>query len=194
VPTTATPNILTDPGYLFWAPGLTAVPTMTALASKFTDAWPAAWISLGATEEGSQFSYQMSVEAITVAEFFDPIRYSTTGRTSSFAFNLADYTLANWKRAANGGTLSVVSGTTTTAINRFDFPDPGSEVRSAIGWESLDGTMRIIGRQAFNGGEITSAFRKAPAFSVIPCQFGFEVPTGDKPVALFSAGSSRALT
>lgn len=191
MPTTATPLILTDPGYLFWAPLSSAEPSNTVTGSKFTDAWPVAWISLGATEDGSQFSYQINVEAISVAEFFDPIAYRTTSRTSSFAFNLADYTLSNWKRAANGGAITVVSGTGATTLSKWEPPDPGSEVRAMIGWESLDGTMRIVGRQAINGAEISSAFRKAPAVAVIPCTFQFEVPSAAKPFTFYTAGTAR---
>src|SRR5512132_1029767 len=109
MPTVATPTILTDPGYLFWAPLATAEPTNTVAASKFTDAWAAAWIPLGATENGSALTYSSPVEPVNVAEFFDPIKYATTGRSGNFAFNLADYTLANWKRAMNGGTMTLVS-------------------------------------------------------------------------------------
>ena len=191
MPTTATPNVLTDPGFLFWAPLGSTEPTNTVVGSKFTDAWPVAWINLGATEEGSQFSYQTNVEAISVAEFFDPIKFATTGRTTNFAFNLADYTLSNWKRAGNGGALTIVSGTGTTQLNKYEFPTPGAEVRCMLGWESLDSTIRLVGRQALNGGEIASAFRKAPSFSVIPCSFNFEVPTSAQPVSFWSAGTLR---
>jgi hypothetical protein len=193
VPTTATPNILTDPGYLFWAPVTTAEPTNTVAGSKFTDSWPVAWISLGATEDGSTFSYQTTIEAVNVAEFFDPIKWATTGREGSFAFNLADYTLSNYKRAMNGGALTVVSGAGATQLNKFEPPDPGGEVRAMLGWESLDNTMRIIVRQAINGGNVESAFAKAPSYAVIPCEFQFEVPTGGaKPFTLYTAGTARA--
>ena len=191
MPTTATPNVLTDPGYLFWAPIGSTEPTNTVVGSKFTDTWPAAWLSLGATEEGSQFSYQINIEAITVAEFFDPISYRTTARSGSFAFNLADYTLTNWKRAANGGAVTVVSGTGATTLNKWEAPDPGSEVRAMLGWESLDSTMRIVMRQCINGENIQSAYRKAPSLAVIPCTFNFEVPTAAKPFSFYTAGVSR---
>jgi hypothetical protein len=49
---------------------------------KFTDALPVAWIPLGATTEGSTFSYSTSVEAIRVAEYFDPIKYSPPSATA----------------------------------------------------------------------------------------------------------------
>ena len=43
------PNVLTDPGYLFIAPLLTTLPTNTVAGGVFTDAWPVAWLPLGAT-------------------------------------------------------------------------------------------------------------------------------------------------
>lgn len=192
MPSTAVPNILTDPGYLFWAPLLSAEPSNTVSGSKFTDAWPGAWLSLGATEDGSEFTYETKVEAITVAEFFDAIKYSTTERSGSFAFNLADYTLTNWKRALNGGTLTVVSGTGATQLNSYIPPTPGTEVRAMLGWESLDATMRVIVYQALQGGAVKTAFKKAPSFAVIPTEFNFEVPSNGIPFKFYTAGTARA--
>jgi hypothetical protein len=191
VPTTARPTILTDPGYIFHAPIGTAEPANTVVGSKFTDAWPVAWISAGATEEGSTFSYTTSVEPVTVAEFFDPIVYATTERSGNIAFNLADWTLTNMKVALNGGTITT-TGTTTTTMTKYEPGSPGNEVRKMIGWESLDGTVRIVIRQAINASEVTSAFAKAPALALIPCQFNFEVPLAATPFAIFTAGTARA--
>jgi hypothetical protein len=189
---TAVPNILVDPGYLFWAPVATAEPVYAITASKFSDTWPVAWISLGATEDGSEFTYETKVEAINVAEFFDPIRYSTTERSGSLAFNLTDFTLANYKRALNGGTIAVVSGTGATALNSYTPVTPGNEVRCMLGWESLDNTVRVIMYQTLNGGSIKSVFKKAPSIAVIPCMFNFEVPTGGVPFKMYTAGTTRA--
>lgn len=192
MPTTPTPNVLTDPGYLFWSPLGTAEPTNTVTASKFSDAWGVAWIPLGATEEGSTFANSISVEPIAVAEFFDPIKYATTERTGNFAFALADITLANIKRAFNGGALSVVSGTGATQLNKYEPPNPGEEVRCMLGWESLDNTMRIIVRQTINAAEIGMAFQKAPAKATLACQFNFEKPVSAQPWAIYTAGAARA--
>lgn len=192
MPTTAVPNILTDPGYLFIAPLLTAVPTHTVSGSKFTDSWPGAWISLGATEDGSQFNYESTVEPIRAAEFFDPIRFSTTDRAGNFSFTLVDWTLANLKRVLNGGTLAVVSGTGATQLNRFTPPIPGAEVRQMIGWESLDNTVRIIAYQCLNGGNIQSSFRRAPAKAGMACTFNFEKPSANEPFDVWTAGTARA--
>jgi hypothetical protein len=192
MPTTATPVVLTDPGYLFWAPLLSAEPANTVSGSKFTDAWPGAWLSLGATESGSDFTYETKLAAVSVAEFFDPIKWATTDRQGSFAFALANYTLTNWSRALNGGTLSVVSGSGATQLNSYVPPTPGSEVRAMLGWESLDGTMRIIVYQGVQGGSIKTSFDKAPKYAAIPCQFNFEIPASGFPFKFYTAGTSRA--
>lgn len=182
----ATPTIMRDPGYLFIAPVGTADPTETAAGSKFTDVWPAAYLPLGATEDGSQFSYQTTVEPITVAEFLDPIVWSTTARQGSMAFNLASWTLQNWSRALNQGAgsltgLTPLSGTGATAIYDLTPPSPGNEVRVKLAWESLDNTARIYMYQTINGAQIQSAFKKAPDKAVIPFEFQFEVPSSGIP-------------
>ncbi len=178
MPTTAVPQVLTDPGYLFAAPLASALPANTVAASKYTDVWPAAWIPLGATTEGSTFSYSTSVEPIMVAEFFDPIKYATTERSGNIAFNLADFTLKNYKLALNGGlgAIAPTAGTGVTASYDYEPVAPGNEVRVMVGWESTDGTMRLVLRQTIQGGEVSSAFQKAPSIAAIPCTFNMEIP------------------
>jgi hypothetical protein len=97
----AVPTVLTDPGMLWIAPIGTTDPfaASTAVGGIFTDDPPVAWIPLGATTEGSTFSYSTNVEAVKVAEFFDPIKYPTTDRSGHIAFNLASFTLSNYQRA-----------------------------------------------------------------------------------------------
>jgi hypothetical protein len=189
-----TPNVLTDPGYLFIAPLASTVPVMTVAGSVFTDSWDAAWLPLGATEAGSEFAYSSEVEAITVAEFFDPIRYSTTARAGRIAFNLANFGASNYRRAMNGGVaaLAATSGVGATALYEVEPPSPGDEVRCMIGWESLDNTVRLICHQTIQGGEVTSAFRKAPDLALIPCTFNLEVPASGIPWSMAFAGSARA--
>jgi hypothetical protein len=183
VPTTAVPQVLTDPGYLFVAPLASTMPNMgesAATAGKFTDAWPAAWVPLGATTEGSTFAYSTSVEAINAAEFFDPIKYVTTERSGNIAFALMDFTLKNYKVALNGGVGALVPaiGTGATAVYNYEPVAPGSEVRVMVGWESTDGTMRLVLRQTIQGGEVSVDFKKAPSVAAIPCTFNMEIPVG----------------
>jgi hypothetical protein len=189
----ATPVVLTDPGFLSISVLGTAAPTNTVTGGKFTDALPAAWLPLGATTEGSTFSYSSTVEAIRVAEFFDPIKFATTDRGGNIAFNLASWTLSNYRRALNGGVAALVpTGTSGSELTVLEPPDPGTEVRAQILWESTDSTLRILLRQCLQGGEVSSAFQKAPTIAAIPCTFNMEVPTsGAKPWTMWSAGTTR---
>lgn len=191
---TATPLILTDPGFLFWAPLLTAEPTHAALASTYDlDVWAAAWIPLGATEDGSELNYETKIEPISVAELFDPVRWSTTERSGSIGFNLASFHLQQIKRVLNGGTIATVSGSGVTLSSSYLPPSPGSEVRCMLGWESLDHTVRMIAYQCINGTTVKMSFKKAPAYAVLPCVFNFEIPPGapQQPFKLLAAGTAR---
>lgn len=196
--TTATPLLMTDPGFLFAAPLGTALPAAgvggTVAGSVFTDAWPAGWVNLGATEDGSEFSFSTTVEPIRVAEIFNPVQYAVTEQATSMAFSLANFTAHNYRRAMNAGTgnLTVVSGTTATTLSKLTPPTPAQIVRSMIGWESLDATVRLIGYQVINGGEIKSAFKRAPDKAVIPFEVNFEVPASPTvPFDFFIAGVTR---
>lgn len=188
------PYVLTDPGMLWIAPLGTADPSNTVSGSVFTDDPPVAWIPLGATTEGSTFAYSTTVEPIRAAELFDPVRYVTSERGGSIAFNLMAYTLSNYRRALNGGiaALTATSGTGATSLYTLEPPDPGTEVRSMILWESTDRTIRLLCRQTMQGGEISSAFQKAPAVAAIPCTFNLEIPSSStKPWTMWGAGANR---
>lgn len=188
----AAPTLLTDPGFLLWAPVLSTEPTHAAVGSSYdADAWPVAWVMLGPTDDGSDFTYESKLEAISVAEFLDPIRWSTTERNGNIAFAMANWTLKNLQRALNGGTLTTVSGAGTTLSSKLIPPAPGQETRCMIGWESLDHTVRIIMYQVIQGGAIKLSNKKAPAKGLIPVQFNFEVPASGNPFAVYAAGTGR---
>jgi hypothetical protein len=187
------PFTITDPGFLFTAPLATAEPTNTVVGSIFTDAWPTGWALVGSTIDGSELTYSTKLEAVEVAEFLDTIKWATVTRESKLAFSMANWALANWKVAMNGGTLTVVSGTGATQLNSFVPPVAGSEVRAMLGWEALDHTARIVAYQCINGGEIKTAFKKAPNIAAIACEFMLEVPTGTGiPIKMYTAGTNRA--
>jgi len=189
-PALATPVLLTDPGYLLWAPLGTVEPVCTVAGGVFTDAWTTGFVNLGSTVDGSSFKASLKVEAISVAEFLDPIKYVTTGRESQISFALASYTAANLKKVFNGGTLTV-TGSAATTKNEYTPPAPGTEVRAMIGWESLDHTVRIIAYQAINSGDIQMDLKKAPAFTGLPCDFMLEVPASGVPYKIVTAGATR---
>lgn len=190
--TIAAPNILQDPGYIFRAPLLSAEPANTVVGGKFTDTWPVAWTEMGATMDGSEFSYTMKLSAISVAEFLDPIRWATVERMGSLTFAMTNWALTNWAWATNGVSPTIVSGTGLTQLNSLVPQTPGQEVRAMLGWESLDNTARIIMYQTINGTDIKSAFKKAPSIGSIPCVFNFEIPASTIPWKMYTAGTNRA--
>lgn len=189
-PAVATPLLSTDPGFLFWAPIGTAEPTHAVTASVFSDVWAAAWIRLGATEEGSTFNWQTSFDPVTVAELLDPVKFVTTGRTGSISFAMDDMTANNVKRAFNGGTL-VTTGATTTTMTTYAPPAQGAEVRAMIGWESTDGTERLIAYQTINTGQVSIGRRKGSDNASLAVEFNFEVPASGQPFKYVAAGVAR---
>jgi hypothetical protein len=160
-------EVRTGPGRLYIAPVGSTEPT------DLTTAWAAAWVDLGYTEEGHSFSSSPSFDPVEVAEEVDPISYEMTGREMTVGFTLAQVTATNLSRALNGGTI-----TTGTGIVTIEPPDPGDEVRVALGWESLDGQERWVWRKCMQTGNVEIARRKAPAKASIPCTFMCEIVAG----------------
>jgi hypothetical protein len=194
-PTVVSPTILVDPGWLFWAPLATAVPTHTVAGSVFTDTWSAPWVWLGATAEGSTLTTSMSVEYVRAAEIFNPVGSSITEQNSSISFALMSYTLNNLKRILNGGTIATVSGTGATTLSKFSPPTSSQIVRSMIGWESTDGTTRAVLYQCLNTADVEQQFKKAPDAATLPATFSCEVPSGSSfPYEMWSAGTARVGT
>ena len=193
-PSIATPTLLRDPGYLFRAPLGTSLPTNTVVGSVFTDDWAVAWVPIGATTEGSTINYEMSSEPMRVAELFDPVAYAVTETSGSISFAMADSTLQKLKMAMNGGTMTLVSGTTTTALTSLEPPEPSDILRCMIGWQSLDATLRFVGYQCLNASAIEMQNQRAPAYASIPVQFSFERPASTKAFKFFSAGTTRSGT
>lgn len=191
-PPVSKPLVIADPGFLWITLIATAAPTHTSAAGKFTDVVPATYIPLGATTDGTTFSYGSTVEPIRAAELFDVVEYRTTDRTGSIAFNLMNYTLSNYRRALNGGIAAMTAtGTVGSEVTVLEPVDPGAEVRAQILWESTNSDLRLLCRQTLQGGEVASAFQSAPSVAVIPCTFNLEVPAVGKLWSMWAAGTAR---
>ncbi len=190
-PTVTKPNLNTGPGFLYYAPLLTALPTNTVSGSVFTDAWSSPWVWLGTCTTGSVWHQNITTAPQEVAEILDVLAYPTTGRTATVNFNLASRTATNLAIALNGGSKTV-SGSGASTLTKVVAPALGSEVRFMLGWESLDATMRKIAYQVINSGDIAETFAKAPAFSDIPFTVSCELSTTDTaPTADWFAGTAR---
>ena len=177
------PKILDDPGILWIATLGTPEPTPTAAGGKFTDALPPAWLLLGPTEEGSTFANSTDTDTITVAEFLAAIKNKVTGESASLSFALASWTLTNYRRALNGGVGAIApAGSDGTSVTALEPPTPGEQTRAMLMWESTDSTLRILGRQCFQTGEVSSDFKPGTDKALIPCEYSFEQPsTGLRP-------------
>jgi hypothetical protein len=187
------PQVLVDPGILWISALGTAEPTPAATAGKFSDVLPAAWILLGPTDEGSSFSDSVDTDTISVAEFLSAIRNVVTGRTSKLSFALASWTLSNYRRALNGGVAAITpTGTVGAEVTSLEPPVEGTETRSMVMWESTDSTLRLLGRQCFQTGEVAFDAKPAPDKALIPCEYSFEQPTtGLRPWKMWAAGTTR---
>lgn len=185
------PQILTDPGILWIGALGTAEPTPAATAGRFSDVMPAAFLLFGPTDEGSSFSDSVDTDTINVAEFLSAIRTVVTGRASKLSFALASWTLSNYRRALNGGIAALTpTGTAGSEVTSLEPPLEGTEVRAMVIWESTDSTVRLLGRQSFQTGEVASDFKPSPDHALIPCEWSFEQPTtGLRPWKMWATGT-----
>lgn len=171
------------PGKIYAAPLGTTEPT-TAVA-----AWPAGWVPLGYTAEGSSFNYEITTEDVEVAEELDILARVTTGRDATVEFAMAEVTKRNLTIAFNGG-IVLGDGLAWT----FEPPDLGLETRLMIGWDAIptvaSNDLRIIFRQCLQGGSLTLENRKGATLSTITAQMKLEKPlTGDKLLKILGAAA-----
>jgi dihydroneopterin aldolase len=184
-------QLLTDAGAILWAPLGTALPANTVVGSVFTDSWPVAWVPLGRTNSGLKIDDNATTADIESAEDYYPLASRTTKRVGQVSFNLMSNTATNLSRALNGS-VTTVTGTTTTTLTQVDAPNPVNEVPCMIGWESLDGTVRYIARQVRNAGNLSMQMGKAPNAAMIPWTANLEKPVSNQPYSFFYAGTNRA--
>lgn len=192
--TTARPNLLTDPGNLFWAPLGTALPGNAVTNGLFDSTeWAGipAWVPMGATSAGSTFSTNTTINPIEVAEFLDPVAYRSTTRANTVTFAVASVTASNLSRAFNGA-IKTVTGSTGTTLTKVAPVQLGQEVRCMLGWESNDQTVRWFAFQVVNSGDISLKFDKAPAHTDIPWTGMCEIPVTGDPWDFYFAGTGRA--
>lgn len=184
-------NLLKGPGILYWAPLATAEPVHTVTASKFpTTAWGGSWAPIGSTDAGSQFSDSLNTDNIAVAESVYAQMIVGTERTATWTVALAEWSKTNLTKALNGGTVTV-TGTTTTTLTQIDPPDVGQEVRIMVGWQSEDDTVRFVGRQALQTGDISAGFRKGANNATMAVVWRFEKPGATAPYSFYLAGAGR---
>ena len=184
-------QLLPKAGFLLYSPLGTTEPTNTVVGGVFTDAWPVAWIPLGRTTGGAKIEDNATSASIESAEDYVPLLTQNTKRDPGVSFELMSFTATNLARALNGA-VTTVTGTTTTTMTQVDAPDPMHEVQCMIGWESDDATVRWIGRQCLNTGNLTVTLAKAPSTATIMWAATLSKPAGAPAYSWFTAGEGRA--
>lgn len=171
------------PGILRIAPLLTTEPTTATMA------WPAGWIPLGYTAEGSAINYDINTDNVDVAEELDIFARVTTGRDASVEVALAEITKRNLTIAFNGGII-VGDG----LVWNFEPPDLGSETRVMIGWDAnvvtASNDLRMVFRQCLQGGAVGLENRKGATKQTIAAKFMLEKPSsGAKLMKIWGSGA-----
>ena len=113
---------------------------------------------------------------------------TTTGRTSSVTFNMAELTASHLTLAMNGSPLDIDTSSPDHVI--VEPPDLGREQRVMFGFESEDHSERWIYRQCFQSGTLKIARAKGNTVATIAATFSLEKPASGK--RLFAAVLSRA--
>lgn len=161
------------PGFLFTAPLGSTEPADLATA------WPAVWLPLGYTDDGSELAYALSTDIVEVAEELDALFTQVTARNISVTFASAEPTARNMQAAMNGGVITNSAGSPFVILEP---PDLGTEVRVMLGFQTEDGKRREIYRQCFQRGNITTGRKKGTAKGLIPMEWAVEKPaTGERP-------------
>ena len=176
------------PGYLRTGPLDAVEPT------NLVDTWESfdpRWILLGYTETGSEFNYALATGEVVVAEELDPVFVSTTGRTASVVFNMAELTASHLTLAMNGSPLDIDTSDPAHVI--VEPPDLGREQRYMFGFESEDHSERWIYRQCFQSGTLKIARAKGNTVATIAATFSLEKPSTGKRLfaAIIEPGPAR---
>lgn len=194
-----------NPNHVFSGPGtLYAAPIGTTEPTSVSGGWPAGWVTLGYTDQGSEFDAKPTVQAVAVEEEYLPIRNLVTGYDISLTAALAETTQQNLLLSLNAGITSPVSGTTGTNPDGSlwtEMPAFGSEVRVMLGWDALPegvtsgqfGICRLIVRQVLQTGTIKRTNRKGSNKALWSVTFTAEKPaTGLNPFRVIQPASWAA--
>ena len=191
-------RIPVGPGTLYVAPLGTTEPT------SVTGAWPAAWVEIGYTDKGNDFSWKPTFQPVEVDEELWPVRQVPSTYEGSVAFSMAEITLQNAQIALNAGVGSTLDASTTGSdglgTSWQEAPAPGAEVHVMVGWDAATegavpvGNAPYLGRQIYREcvqtGEIKSTFQKGNQKRLFTVTFSFIKPsTGLQPFRILLPGT-----
>lgn len=103
-PVGSEPEVMTGPGVLYVAPFGTALP------ADFDDTLNTAFVEVGFTTGGHEWTFSTDKQEIKVAERIRPIRYQAGSATATWSFSLAQYSPENIRLAVPGATVENTVG------------------------------------------------------------------------------------
>lgn len=160
------------PGLLLIAPIGTTEP-----ADIIDTAWPAAWIELGYTNDGSLFKVDSTLDEVEVAEEILPVAMVQSKQRATIEFAMAEITAWHLAVALGGGVI-----TTGTGIVTFEPPAAGVQTEVMLGWRSDLKDEAILWRRCRVNGAINLERRTGNNKATLPVVFTVLVPTsGVKP-------------
>lgn len=137
---TGTPgNVLVGIGYVYLAPK----DTVNVADTVEEPASP--WVYIGYTEDGVDFDATRKEVMHRVDEESNPLFVTITDAETKFVASLAESTLANWKTAFGGGTITVTAATTgVPGTRKFNFSDEVTELALILQGKSPEGFWRRV--------------------------------------------------
>lgn len=155
------------PGKVLLGPGRIYIAAVSATDPANASAVlpSASWTPLGYTEDGSEFTFEVSTEDVEVAEEIEAIKVVATGSSTSVTFEFAERTITNVAMALGLG-ATTTSGplepsTTQTPIK--------------IVWDSDEApsaaNRRWLFRSCVPSGSVSFSQRKSPQKRSVPVTF-----------------------
>lgn len=182
--------VQTGPGRIRFAPLLTAIPTITPTASKYTGITWTSWSDVGSTESGLTYTESTETADIRVAESKYPIRTVTTSKSSRVSFTANEVSDLIWKIAMNGGTLTA-SGTAGTKQTEYSPPLADAEVRVMLSFQSNLDDEILIFPQVFQVGSVEYVRGDFETKAGLSMEFNAEIPASGyvTPYKRFTTGA-----
>lgn len=155
---------------IFAGPANLWVAEFGAVEPAFDAAPGVGWTDAGATDGGLTIAVNQSYTPITVDQIAAELGALAENQSMSISTNLAQATLANWKAALNGGTITNVPAVVgPPAVGEYDEFEPiGDLVNDPLLYhaclvrgKTLDGrTGQFIARRVLNTANVESTFGK----------------------------------
>lgn len=120
-------NVIVGYGFLYTAPGGTALPTLTTQPTSST--WTSAgFTEVGYTDDGVTVTYTPTFKNIEVDESMSPVQIVLIGEKLEISVKLAEATLLNLVQSIAGSTLTETATTSTLTIGNPANPNQGEIV------------------------------------------------------------------